>query len=63
MVLEEFVYLKEKSERMAKSLERLNRKRKRIRGKEDFCDDGIQPDCKCRWWGKDCGDLCRYQCK
>ena len=49
MILEEFVYQKDKSERLGKALEGLNKKRAGIKGKEDFCDDSIKPDCKCDW--------------
>jgi len=60
MILEEFVYQKDKSERLGKALEGLNKKRAGIKGKEDFCDDSIKPDCKCDWEG-DCEDNCRHQ--
>ena len=58
MVLQEFTYLKEKAEKLSKGLKKLNKKRAEHKGKEDFCDDGIKPDCKCDWKGN-CEDICK----
>lgn len=60
MVLQEFIYMKEKEEWLRKSLEGLNKKRQAIKGKEDYCDDGIKPDCKCEWEEEYC---CEYVCR
>lgn len=62
MILQEFVHMKNKEEEMAKALEGLNKKRKEIKGKEDYCDDGIQPECKCEWQEKD-ENCCEYVCR
>jgi len=60
MVLQEFVHMKEKEDRLKKSLAGLNKKRQEIKGKEDYCDDGIKPDCKCEWQ-EECEDKCKHQ--
>ncbi|RLD70373.1 MAG: hypothetical protein DRI98_08060 [Bacteroidetes bacterium] len=59
MILQEFIFNE-------KGLDRLNKTKKEFKGKEDYCDDGIKPDCKCPYGDvdpKDCEDLCRHQMK
>ena len=65
MILQEFVHMKKKEEEMAKALEGLNKKREKIKGKEDYCDDGIKPECKCEWQEDEncCEYVCRPRCR
>jgi len=56
MILQEFVFLKDKSDKIAKGLGRLNKIRRECK---DGHDEGIAPDCKCDWKGS-CEDLCRH---
>ena len=61
MILQEFVYNKKKQREMEKALESLNKKRLESRERQDYCDDGIQPECKCEWQeDKNC---CEYVCR